>query len=175
VPFPSAEVKLSDLDWRILGSLSRHPWKPYVSISREIGRSPRTVRRRLERLSGQGALFAFPALDPKAVKRSVMAGILVTYAPERKERIDAEICRRLDPYLWHVFHMLPLAPSFAAPCVFNVMLPNAAVAPDIKRWVQRLGGVKAVRCELYEEIITMYEPLDALMKKGRIGGDIGGG
>ena len=163
-PFPPCGDALSEADRKILQSLSRHPRRPYAAISKDVGLSSRTVKRKLDRLSQQGVVFAFPSLNPKALTGSAMAAVMVTYPSDRKEALDREIAIRLDPYLWHVFHMFPFEPGDVVPCHFNVMLPNPAVIAEIRRWLRRLEGLGSARVELFEEVHTMYEPFETLME-----------
>lgn len=161
--FPPCGVTLTEADRRILRSLSRRPRHPYTAISKDVGLSTRTVKGRIDRLRREHAIFAFPALDPKALMGSVMASVTVTYPSDQKHEIDRAMANRLDPYLWHVLHMLPLEPDDPVPCISSLMLPNAALGHEIHRWAERLVGVTSARVEPYEDVLTMYEPLEALV------------
>ena len=168
IPFPSCAIRVSKTDWDILRTLDDNPRKPYVAVSRELGLSSRTVRRALRRIAEEGAAFAYPALNPRAVPGGVMAALFVTYPAELKREIERRIATELDAYLWHVFHMLPYEPSEPLPCLFNLVLPNVASAREVLRWTKRMPGVREARIDLFEDIETSFEAFDEEMKK-RIG------
>ena len=168
IPFPPCGIRVSKTDWDVLRTLHDNPRKPYVAVSRELGLSSRTVRRKLRRIAEEGAAFAFPALNPRAVPGGVMAALFVTYPAELKREIDRRIATELDAYLWHVFHMLPFEPSEPLPCSFNLILPNVASAREVLRWTKRIPGVREARIDLFEEIETSFEPFDEELEK-RIG------
>lgn len=163
--FPPCGVTLTEADRRILRSLSRRPRHPNTAIAKEVGLSSRTVKGRIDRLRRENAVFAFPALNPKALWGSVMASATVTYPSDRKDEIDRAMADRLDPYLWHVLHMLPLEPDDSVPCILGLMLPNPALGHEIRRWAERLAGVRSASVEIHEEVLTIYEPLEALVER----------
>ena len=128
--------------------------------ARELGVSTRTVRRRLERLVEGRAVFAFPAPNPKAPTGTLMGGLFLTCAPDRKKEVDEAVRKRLEEHIWHVFHMLPYAPGGFHPTFYNLFLPNLAMAPEILRWAHDLPGVAECRLELVEDIETRFGIFD---------------
>ena len=50
-------VKLSGLDYRIIGSLMNDARKPEKQVAEELGVSPKTVHRHLERMQREGSIF----------------------------------------------------------------------------------------------------------------------
>lgn len=165
VPFPSCDLRLTPTDRSILRCIRGDPRRPAVAVSRELGISTRTVRRRLQRMIDHRALFAFPALEPKAVEGPLIGALLVTYRADRKAEIDERILAHLDDFLWHVFHMLPYAPGGLHPCAFNLFLPNLAKAREILIWAHDLPGVVECRLELMEELRTRFEVFDDELEK----------
>ncbi|HJR47490.1 MAG TPA: AsnC family transcriptional regulator, partial [Nitrososphaeraceae archaeon] len=49
--FTKYGAKLTESDWKIIGSLQEDPWKPYRAISKELKISSKTVKRRVEALA----------------------------------------------------------------------------------------------------------------------------
>jgi len=160
VPFPPCRIDLSKSDWDVLRALRGDPRKPYSTVSRELGLSSRTVKRRLERMIHEGAVFAFPAVDPNAARGVVMAALIVTYDPERKAHLDPQIFAKLETYLWHVFHMLPSEIDGLQSTTFNLALPTVGRSTEILRWAQSLPGLVGARIGLYEVAETLFEVFD---------------
>jgi len=78
-------------------------------VAKALDVSSRTVKRRAQRFTEGRDVFGFPAMNPKAVRGSLMAAVIVTYPPGRKEDADRELESRFEPCLWHVFQMGPFA------------------------------------------------------------------
>ncbi len=161
VPFPPCALRLSASDWAILRSLQDDPRKPAAIVSREVGLSTRTVRRRIQRLTDGQAVFALPELRPGALRGTLMCGLYATYPGDRKASVDARVSANLDECLWHVFHMLPYQPGGLFPCLYNLFLPNLARFREILRWAHDLPGVAECRPVLVEDIETRFEVFDA--------------
>jgi len=160
VPFPPCTIVLSKSDWDVVRALRGDPQKPYTTVSQELGLSSRTVKRRLQRMIHEGAVFAFPAVDPNAARGVVMAALIVTYDPEKKEDLDPQIFAKLEAYIWHVFHMLPSEIDGLQSTTFNLALPTVGRSKEILRWTQSLPGLVGARIGLYEEAETFFEVFD---------------
>jgi len=166
VPFPRCSRSLGKTDWGIVRALQREPRKPCVAIAKELGLSSRTVRRRMQRMIDERAIFGFPALNPRAAQGSVMSTLLVTYTMEQKREVDEKIGTHLDAYLWHVFHMLPYGIGDPLVCGFNLILPDVGEAEEVLRWAKRLPGILGVRIDLGDGLETLYGPLDEEIEMG---------
>ena len=164
IPFPQCRISLSKTDWEVLRALRRNPWKSLVLVSRELGLSSRTIQRKLDRLVREGALFSFPALNPMALKGSVLAALLVTYPGDQKQEVDARLAAHLEPYLFLVLHMTPFSAGELTPCVLNLALPNIPTAREIQIWSRSVPGVVSARIEMYEQMNALFETLDEDME-----------
>ncbi len=168
IPFPPCGINLSGADCGLLRSLSNDPEKSHVIVSKEVGLSSRTVKRRLQRLYRGGAILAFGRINPKALRGSVTAVLLVEYPSNQQADIVQSISAHLDSYLFFMFPVLPFEPTEVMACVFNLMLPNVSMAQEILRWVRGLKGIAAARVELLEENAYSYGPFEELMER-RVG------
>ena len=166
VPFPRCLISLGKTDWGILRAIQRDPRKPFTAIASEVGVSSRTVKRRMQRMIDDLAIFGFPSLNPRAAEGAIMATLLVTYAAKEKREVDEKIGTHLEPYLWHVFHMLPYHKGDPTVCGFNLILPHVGNAEEVLRWAKRLPGILGVRIELFDGMETLYGPLDEEIEKG---------
>jgi DNA-binding Lrp family transcriptional regulator len=166
VPFPRCLISLGKTDWGILRAIQREPRKPCAGIATELGLSSRTVKRRMQRMIDEAAIFGFPSLNPRAAVGAVMATLLVTYSAEDKQEVDEKIGTHLESYLWHTFHMLPYRAGDPCVCGFNLILPHVGDAEEILRWARRLPGILGVRIELCDGMETLYGPLDEEIERG---------
>jgi DNA-binding Lrp family transcriptional regulator len=166
VPFPRCLISLGRTDWGIVRAMQREPRKSCSAIAIELGVSARTVKRRMQRMLDEAAIFGFPSLNPRAAEGAVMATMLVTYAAEAKREVDEKVSTHTEAYLWHIFHMLPYRMGDPTMCGFNLILPDVGEAHEILRWAKRVPGILGTRMELFHGMETRYEPLDQEIERG---------
>ena len=160
LPFPECTLKLSRTDWTVLRALHTSPRKTYAAISKEVGLSIRTVKRRLDRLIQGGVAFALPEVSPKALQGAVMAALEVAYPPDRKGEIDAKIDNHFGDHVWHVLHLLPGQQGTTQHCFFSMVIWNLSKAKAILHKVELLPGVQSARMHLYEDMIFLFDSFD---------------
>jgi DNA-binding Lrp family transcriptional regulator len=157
--FPKCEMKLSKTDWRIVGSLQRNPRKPYNLISREIGLSTRTVKRRLEKLVEGRAIITVAAVDSGAID-GTMVSLLVFYtAPKHRGEVNKRILSYLDDC---VFRAELNAENHG---FFNLILTNIARVQEISRWMKDQQGISSYHVDLVQEFIQLPKTLSELLEK----------
>ncbi len=159
-PFPPCSIDLSARDWDLVRALRDDPRKSRPALSRELGVSPRTISRRLERLAHGGVAFAFPSLDPRGIRGGVLASLYVTCRLDRQPELDKLLSAKLEPHHWHTSLMLPYQPGDPAVTGYELALPNISTIRDILSWARRLAGVEAARVDLYEDIFTNVQAYD---------------
>ena len=165
IPYPECRIILSRTDWAILKALRESPRKSQSAVAKEVGLSTRTVKRRLQRMIQERAVFAIGLLRPRALRGSVMAALLVIYPLDRKVNIDRKVNAELDRYIWHITHTLPRHPGDGCPCIYNLMLPNVSEANEILSWAEHLPGVQSARIDFYEDMIFVFDSLDESLTK----------
>ncbi len=158
--FPPCDIALTAGDWDIIRALRKSPRKSYADLAREMGLSTRAAKARILRLSTEGVVFAWPSLDFHAVKGDVFVFLAVQYPGDRKVEIDGAITAHLEPYLWHMMHMLPYRSGDLWPCGYDLVVPNVAVVREILDWARGLPGVKWARTYLYENIFSFLDTYD---------------
>ena len=100
IPFPQCTTALSRTDWEVVRTLRGDPRKPYNVISRELGVSSRTVKRRLARMIRERALFMIPSIDTKALEGAVAADLMIFYTQTAaKDELDRKLVSEVHGYL----------------------------------------------------------------------------
>jgi DNA-binding Lrp family transcriptional regulator len=157
--FPNCEMKLSKTDWEIVRSLQRNPRKPYNVVSKEIGMSTRTVKRRLERLVKERAIITVAAVDSGAID-GTMVSLLVFYtSPEHRGKVNERILSYLDDC---VFRAELTAESHG---FFNLIVSNIARVQEISRWMRDQRDISSYRVDLVQEFIQLPKTLGELLEK----------
>ena len=167
--FPECRIRLTGPDWDLLRALRKDPRRTYAELAEAAGLSAPTAKARLSRMLAQGVAFAWPTINMRSPLGGVFVQLLVRYPGNRKREIDEAITARLEPYLWHVLHMLPYHPGELWPCGFNLIVPNLSIARRTLDWVACVPGVHDARLRLYEGITNFFEEYDEELDR-KLGG-----
>ena len=135
--FPKCALALSETDWRIVENIQRQPRRAYSEIARQLGTSTRTVRRRLDRMIHERALFLLPDLNLDELRGSVAVSVNVFYKDSAaKIAVDREVISKFSEYL--VVAMLnDLDQGF-----FELIVPNLTRIDEVKAAAGAIQGVK---------------------------------
>jgi DNA-binding Lrp family transcriptional regulator len=159
IPFPRCGLELTETDWRIVGALRPDASAPCSALSRKLGLSSRTVKRRLDRLVSGGAVFSMVSHRVRAVKGALEANLLVFYdqsAP--RPQTDARILRELDDVLIY-------AGIWAQYSAYAVAVPSFAAGEEAAERVGRIDGVKEAWASVMEDRAELYESLDGFIAR----------
>lgn len=80
-PTPAPQMELTPMDWRILHALRRKPGTTTEAAARSLGLSPRTVKRRFDRMAAAGALDVIGLFDPGAMTGHLLVDLLFHFQP----------------------------------------------------------------------------------------------
>jgi len=160
IPFPGCTIELTHTDWRIMKAIQTNPRQSYPVISREVGISQKTVRRRLQRMIEERALFVIPSLNPKALDGAIIADLVIFYAnPESKSGVDDRIVSQFDKLLIRA-ELGDIEHGF-----FNLIIRNISKAKEILTWVKEQPGVGRAFVELVQDRIEVYESFNEPVDK----------
>ena len=150
-PIPECKVKLAVTDWRIIRSLHKNPRKSYGSVARELGVSSRTVKRRLQRMVDEKAVFVVPSMNPGALDGVIQADLLVSHEnPRSKAETDGKFMALWDDHLARA-EIGDKEHSF-----FNLFVKNVSQAHEVLDWTKRQPGVRSARIDLVQDRIEFY-------------------
>jgi len=160
IPFPGCAIELTHTDWRIIKALQTDPRESYSVISREVGMSQKTVKRRLQRMIEERALFVIPSWNPKALDGAIIADLVVFYAnPGSKTDLDKKIVSRFASLLVST-RLSDIEHGF-----FNFIIRNLSQAKEILTWVNEQPGVGNAFIELVQDRIEVYESFNEPVDK----------
>lgn len=141
--FTEYGAKLTESDWRIIGSLQEDPWKPYQAISKELKISSKTVKRRVEALAKGAAVYLLADVNMRAVEGIIPADLLIFY--ENKSNINSVVKdkTRLQIAEYLGDQLLFFDPNFA-PNIDHLalILSSISKSQEIQKWVSGREGVK---------------------------------
>lgn len=158
-PIPECKSKLSKTDWAIITRLRKDAHVSYGSIASELGVSPRTVKRRVQRLIQERAFFMLTSFNPNALEGLIQADLLVLYdSPNAKAKIDADVFSLWNDYLARA-EVGSKDSSF-----FNLLVKNVSQAQEVLNWVKEQPGVKSSRVDLVQDRLELYSSLDVALQ-----------
>ncbi|HEU4443949.1 MAG TPA: AsnC family transcriptional regulator [Nitrososphaeraceae archaeon] len=157
--FTECRAKLTRSDWKIISSLQQDPWKPYSAISKELRISPKTVKRRIEALAKEGAVYLLVDMNMKSVEGIVPADLLIFYENRDnninstlKDRTRLQIAEYLgDQLLFSEPNFNPDMDHFA------LILSNISKSQEIQKWAGGKEGVKQAYASILLDVFPQYK------------------
>lgn len=150
-PFPSCNHKFTQADLAIIRGVQGEPWQTYASIACQAGLSARTVRRRLNRMIDERALFITPKLDFRRLKG--IAVDLFVFCD------DKELARNAEKKILSLYGDRIVAAMLGGPkhlCI-SLVFDNVSERNEILSRVRQLQGVRKTYAELIEERLEQYQ------------------
>lgn len=161
--FTEYGAKLTESDWKIIGSLQEDPWKPYQAISKELKISSRTVKRRVEALAKGGAVYLLADVNMRAVEGIIPADLFIFY--ENRSNINSAVKEKtrlqIAEYLGD--QLVFLDPNFAPDMDhFGLILSSISKSQEIQKWAGGMEGVKQSDISILLDVfpgLKLYEEL----------------
>ncbi len=163
--FPPCTIQLSSRDWDIIRALRKNPRMHYADLAQRVGITSRTAKARVTRLASSGVIFEWPTLNLHALEGGTLVYLFVLYPEERKAEVDRAITTRLEPYLWHMMHMMPYRQGDLWPCGYDLVLPNLSMAREVLDWARGVPGVVTARTYLYEDLVNFLDTFDQELER----------
>jgi len=155
--FPPCDLSPTNTDWRIIAALRKAGRARLSDVSRRLGLSTRTVKRRLLQLVEKNAFYLDPLLDVGKVG-GVRCRFWVTSDASRKQAVDRAIIAGLPRVI--STHTAPQEYS-----LFVAHLSNASEIQDVLQWMKKLDGVREVRSTIEVEHIHVQEWVEREIEK----------
>jgi DNA-binding Lrp family transcriptional regulator len=134
-------------DLAIIGSLWGDPWKSYSNVAKEAGLSAKTVKRRVTRLTEDGAIYMLPIIDLKAVQGIIPVELVVDYTSSNsRTRVNERIATHLKEGLVFFDGSGPYG-------YFALIVPNVFQVEQIANWVKQLDGVGDVHTSILQDVV----------------------
>jgi DNA-binding Lrp family transcriptional regulator len=153
VDLPRCEVKLKEMDWRIIGLLLRNAERKFPEIARELKASTRTVKRRMNLLMASSALFMQPVLDLRKASGVTPCQLLIECSPERKRAIDESVGSKFERIVFRLTNS-------GTHSIFTILCTNVGETKEILKWAREQEGVRMAKTDILENQEYVYEWLE---------------
>jgi DNA-binding Lrp family transcriptional regulator len=147
---PRCEIALTGIDWRIIREVQQGVERD-SAIAESLDISSRTVRRRLDRMLREGAVFTMMQFNPPRLEGALIADLFVLCDPESRGRIDRQIASRLGESL------LAPEPAVKECAVYHLCVLNFAKAQEITDWAKGVRGVMGARVEVWQDRTDFFD------------------
>jgi len=162
VPYPHCAIVLDKSEYSLIKVLSSQGFRSYAELSRELGVSVRTVKRKLAKLLGQGAILSIPRLDYRKIDAGLPVDIVAVF-DSKESKMNAE--KKILPIVKDYLHFLGNAEEYI---VYNLILPNLALVNELSTAVNQVEGVRSTRTELVDEHIDMTPNLQSYFERLKV-------
>jgi DNA-binding Lrp family transcriptional regulator len=160
MPMPrSLTTNLTAIDVAIIRALSDDARKSSLLVSKELGLSSKTVRKRVEKLRKENTILPLPILNIASIAGIIPIYLSYVYSNnEVKTSVDREILSHFDSSY--------IMGSFADPDVGNVVLGASTMAdvPKLLEWARRQPGIASARVDIATETFMFPEKLIELLE-----------
>ncbi len=160
IPFPLTNLKLSHTDVQIVRALSVDPRRLYSAIATELNLSNKTVKRRLERLIDERAVFTIPSMDPGSLEGGMLVDLLVRYSSRNNRGpVNRELLAKLDDC--SVRAQLG-DPDYA---FFNLLITKISAIRDALKQVKSIEGVREARIDVVQNRSEFFDHYSAQIER----------
>lgn len=156
---PSTEIGLSNLDWRIVKALRYNAFKPLSTVAEELGLTPKTVRRRFERMAQNNAMIIVPVVNPAHIANTITYVILM-YPSADKWSVVMEEVMKMFSYSYFLTRMFP--PGNGA--VYLSARTLAETEDNLIR-VRKIEGMKDAKLMILKEMREYTQWLDSAIDR----------
>ncbi|HYK93770.1 MAG TPA: winged helix-turn-helix transcriptional regulator [Thermoplasmata archaeon] len=156
---PPVDIELTPADWRIVKALRYNALKPLSEVAREIGLSPKTVRRRFERMANHGAVIVVPVVDPSNVPHTITYVLLLYPTPTDRDSVVTQAVAELGS---STFLSRIAPPGNAFLCLAARTLAESE--ENLLR-ARRIPGMKDVKLLVLREIREYTKWLDSAIDR----------
>ena len=154
IPFPQCSYTFRDADLAIIRCVQESPSLTYSGIAKLVHLSGKTVRRRLNRMIREMALFVTLDFDFSKSKGIFIANLLVTFQSHEAWR-DTE----QETFSLIAEKMFGNVRGNPALSNYSLILDNVADMERILSQVKRLEGVNDAYLDLCQEYIALSQPM----------------
>jgi DNA-binding Lrp family transcriptional regulator len=156
---PPVEIDLSPVDWKIIRSLRYHAFKPLSIVAKELGLSPKTVRRRFDRMAQNNAIIIVPLVNPADIPNTITHVILLYPDPDRREAV---LSAALDAFKDSCFLARTSPPGNAMICLAARTL--AETEENLIK-ARKLDGIRDAKLLILREITEYTQWIDSAIER----------
>jgi len=144
--------RMTQLDWEIARLLLKEADKKLSDISMKVRVSARTVKRRLNLMMDESAVFIMPTVDLRKAE-GVSYQLIVRSEEGKKSELEKLVASRID-------NLVFTASDARNSSIFGFTSANIAEGNEILSWVKQQKGIRTARLNIIEKVVHAYAWLE---------------
>jgi DNA-binding Lrp family transcriptional regulator len=153
----TTNFRMTGLDWEIVSLLLRDAERKLDEIAKQLKVSTRTVKRRLEMMMKENAIFTMPMVDLRKTE-GISYQLRVRSEHGRKSEVEKSIVAKIGNVIFR-------ASDSENGSVFGFTGANVAQGNDILEWVKQQPGVRSVTMTIAERVVQVFDWIESEVKR----------
>jgi DNA-binding Lrp family transcriptional regulator len=149
---PPTPFKMTPTDWRILRLMLRNAERSVAEVAAEVKVSVRTVKRRLDTMMADAAIFIVPTID-QAKSTGVSYQVIVESEEGQKSEVDRLVTSRIENLVFK-------AADSSNTLIYGFSGKNVAEGRELLDWLTKQPGVESVRINIVERVVYVFDWLE---------------
>ena len=160
-PFGPVDMRLTKLDWQILGSLRHDAMKPVTKVAQDLGVTRKTVSLHLDRLVRSNAFFVRTIFDVTRVKGLLFYGLAISIDDSVREAT----LKSLDEVVTCSVNCFVRMATRTGSVFFALWSEDLQGVEDTMLKVRKIRGVRRVDLWLYKRVKEYPQMIDRLLER----------
>ena len=141
--------RMTRLDWEIVSLLLRDAERKLDDIAKQLKVSTRTVKRRLNMMMKETAIFTMPMVDLRKTE-GISYQLRVQSKMGKKSEVEKSIVAKIGDVIFR-------ASDSQNGSVFGFTGANVAEGSDILDWVRQQAGVRSASMTIAERVVQVFD------------------
>jgi len=149
--------RMTGLDWEIVSLLLRNAERKLDEIAQQLRVSTRTVKRRLNMMMKEAAIFTMPMVDLSKTE-GISYRLRVESEEGKKSQVEKLVASKIGNIIFR-------ASDSQNGSVFGFNGANVAEGSDILEWVRHQSGVKSASMTIAERVVYVFDWIESEVDK----------
>jgi DNA-binding Lrp family transcriptional regulator len=145
----TTSFRMTKLDWEIVSLLLRDAERKLDEIAKQLKVSTRTVKRRLNMMMKETAIFTMPIVDLRKTE-GISYLLRVQSEQGKKSEVEKSVVAKIGDVIFR-------ASDSQNGLVFGFTGANVAEGNDILEWVKQQPGVKSASMTIAERVVQVFD------------------
>jgi DNA-binding Lrp family transcriptional regulator len=159
------KFRMTRLDWEIVSLLLRDAERKLDEVARQLKVSTRTVKRRINLMMKEAAIFAMPMVDLRKTE-GISYQLRVQSEQGKKSEIERSIAAKIGNLVFR-------ASDSQNGSVFGFTGANVAEGNEILEWVRNQPPVKSADLTITEKVVQVFDWLESEVQRQLTGQVVG--
>ena len=153
----TTSFRMTRLDWEIVSLLLRDAERKLDEIAKEVRVSTRTVKRRLNMMMKEAAIFTMPMVDLGKTE-GISYQLRVQSEQGKKSETEKSVVAKIG-------HVVFRASDSQNGSVFGFTGANVAEGNDILEWVRQQPGVRSATMTIVERVVQVFDWIEGEVQR----------